>query len=50
MKTKTKALKNNDNDALWDSSLLWSTIALYSFGALIFFWTALVKVITWVGA
>ena len=48
MKTKTKALKNNDNDALWDSPLLWSTIALYSFGALIFFWTDFVKVIAWV--
>lgn len=50
MKTKAKALKNNDNDALWDSPLLWSTIVLYGFVVLVFLWTDFVKVIAWVGA
>ncbi len=50
MNAITRALKNEEEESLWDSSLLWSTVALYSFAALAFFWADFVKVITWIGA
>ena len=50
MTTTTRAMKKSEGESLWDSPLLWSTVALYSIAVLVFFWADFVKIVTWVGA
>lgn len=50
MNAVTRTLKNEKRNDLWESPLLWSTVALYSIAALVFFWTDFARIFTWVGA
>ncbi len=34
----TKALENKDRENLWDSPLLWSTLAIYSIAMVVYLW------------
>jgi len=42
----TKTLGNKDRENLWDSPLLWSTVAIYSIAAVVYLWSDLVYLFT----
>ncbi len=44
MNSVTKASKNRDRENLWDSPLLWSTMAIYIIAAVVYFWNDFVQV------
>ena len=50
MNATTRVVNKEQKNDLWESPLLWSTVALYSIAALLFFWTDFTKVFAWVGA
>ncbi|HEX9702646.1 MAG TPA: hypothetical protein VGA19_07315 [Rhodospirillales bacterium] len=50
MNAVTRTLKNEERNELWNSPLLWSTVALYSIAVLVFFWTDFTRIAAWVGA
>ena len=50
MNAITKALKNQDRNDLWESPLLWSTVAVYSIALAVFLWSDFARVIAWVAA
>ena len=50
MQAATRVLKKEKRSDLWESPLLWSTVALYSIATLVFFWADFVKIAKWVGA
>lgn len=46
MNNVTKALENKERANLWDSPLLWSTVAIYSIAELVYLWNDIVQVFT----
>jgi len=50
MDAMTRVMRKREKHELWESPLLWSTVALYSVAALLFFWTDFGKIFAWVGA
>ncbi len=42
----TKDLENKDRENLWDSPLLWSTMAIYSIAMVVYLWNDFVQVFT----
>lgn len=50
MNAMTRVMKKDQKNDLWESPLLWSTVALYSFAALLFFWADFARIVAWVGA
>lgn len=47
MKATTRAIVQTEQSAIWDSPLIWSTVALCSAGTLVFFWRDFGKMVTW---
>lgn len=50
MNATTRVMKKLEKNDLWESPLLWSTVALYSIAAMLFFWTDFARIFAWVGA
>ena len=46
MNDVTRALENKKRENLWDSPLLWSTMAIYSIAMVVYLWNDIVQVFT----
>ena len=47
MKATTRAIVQTEQSVIWDTPLVWSTVALCSVGTLVFFWRDFSQMMTW---